>query len=327
LARAAYSPSDTILLDDCLSAVDAHVGKAILEKCLISGPLSDRTRILVTHALHVLPNVDRIIVIDNGQIVEEGTYTELMADSSADTTKDNRRGMFKQLMNEYGSLEKTSEDADNTKAAPAAVSEAGIAPVASKKGVKSEAQALMTAEERNTGAVTGETYLKYFRAGGSIAWGPAILTFVLLQQASQVINNLFLGYWSAESLPGFSNNDYMAAYAGLGAAQAIFTFVCSFSVSILGLRTSLALFGGALYGVLRSPVHFFDTTPLGRIVSRLSKDQDTLDTQLPSSAYLFFTTASSVLGTVFLVFYTFPLLGILFVPLSIFYWFVAIFYR
>jgi ATP-binding cassette subfamily C (CFTR/MRP) protein 1 len=119
----------------------------------------------------------------------------------------------------------------------------------------------------------------------------------------------------------------MSAYAGLGAAQAVMTFITSFSVSILGLRTSLTFFGAALYGVLRSPVSFYDTTPMGRIISRLSKDQDTLDSQLPNSAYQFFSVSSSVVGTVFLVFYTFPLLGVIFAPLSVFYCFVAIFYR
>lgn len=74
LARAAYSDSDIVLLDDPLSAVDAHVGKAILEKCLLSGPFADKTRILVTHALHVLARTDYIYLIDNGEIAEEGTF-------------------------------------------------------------------------------------------------------------------------------------------------------------------------------------------------------------------------------------------------------------
>jgi ABC-type bacteriocin/lantibiotic exporter with double-glycine peptidase domain len=75
LARAAYSSSDVVLLDDSLSAVDAYVGKAILENCLLNGPLADRTRILVTHALHVLDQTDYIYVMEDGAITEEGTYT------------------------------------------------------------------------------------------------------------------------------------------------------------------------------------------------------------------------------------------------------------
>lgn len=74
LARAAYSKSDIVLLDDPLSAVDAYVGKAILENCLLNGPLSDRTRILVTHSLHVLDKLDYIYVMDNGEVIEQGTY-------------------------------------------------------------------------------------------------------------------------------------------------------------------------------------------------------------------------------------------------------------
>ena len=74
LARAAYSQSDIVILDDPLSAVDAYVGWAILEECLLTGPLANRTRILVTHALHVLDKLDYIYVMENGKIAEQGTY-------------------------------------------------------------------------------------------------------------------------------------------------------------------------------------------------------------------------------------------------------------
>ena len=66
--------AEIVLLDDPLSAVDAHVGKAIMENCLLSGPLSHTTRVLVTHSLSALPFVDYIYVLDNGRIVEQGTY-------------------------------------------------------------------------------------------------------------------------------------------------------------------------------------------------------------------------------------------------------------
>jgi energy-coupling factor transporter ATP-binding protein EcfA2 len=78
LAHSSYSHwtlADIVLLDDPLSAVDAHVGKAIMENCLLSGPLSHCTRVLVTHSLSALPYVDYIYVLDDGRIVEQGTYT------------------------------------------------------------------------------------------------------------------------------------------------------------------------------------------------------------------------------------------------------------
>ena len=74
LARACYSQADILLLDDPLSAVDAYVGKSITDNCLLSGPLATRTRVLVTHMLHVLDKTDYIYVMDNGKIIEQGSY-------------------------------------------------------------------------------------------------------------------------------------------------------------------------------------------------------------------------------------------------------------
>lgn len=82
LARAAYSSSPIVLLDDPLSSVDSHVGKAILENCLLSGPLKSRTRVLVTHALHILDSTDYIYVLDEGKIVEQGKYQVINSSSA-----------------------------------------------------------------------------------------------------------------------------------------------------------------------------------------------------------------------------------------------------
>ncbi|CAJ0841832.1 11126_t:CDS:10, partial [Entrophospora sp. SA101] len=91
IARAVYFDADIILLDDPLSAVDAHVGKSLFANC-IQGALANKTRILVTHHLHILANVDYVIVMKDGEIVEQGTYDELMKASKN----------FAQLIEEYG---------------------------------------------------------------------------------------------------------------------------------------------------------------------------------------------------------------------------------
>lgn len=71
MARAVYAETDMYLLDDPLSAVDAHVGKHMFEEC-IDKYLKGKTRILVTHQLQYLRNVDRIIVLKDGVIQAEG---------------------------------------------------------------------------------------------------------------------------------------------------------------------------------------------------------------------------------------------------------------
>ncbi|XP_054155852.1 ATP-binding cassette sub-family C member 3-like [Oppia nitens] len=80
LARAVYSGADLYLLDDPLSAVDSHVGKHIVSKVLDSrtGILSNKTRLLVTNQLFVLPDVDLIVVIKDGIITSVGTYDNLL---------------------------------------------------------------------------------------------------------------------------------------------------------------------------------------------------------------------------------------------------------
>ncbi|VTJ83521.1 Hypothetical predicted protein [Marmota monax] len=80
LARAVYSGADIYLLDDPLSAVDVHVGKQLFEKVIgSSGLLKNKTRILVTHNLTLLPHVDFIVVMESGRVAQMGTYEELLS--------------------------------------------------------------------------------------------------------------------------------------------------------------------------------------------------------------------------------------------------------
>ncbi|XP_028632028.1 canalicular multispecific organic anion transporter 1 [Grammomys surdaster] len=80
LARATYQNADIYILDDPLSAVDAHVGKHIFNKVVgPNGLLNGKTRILVTHGIHFLPQVDEIVVLGKGIILEKGSYRDLLS--------------------------------------------------------------------------------------------------------------------------------------------------------------------------------------------------------------------------------------------------------
>ena len=79
LARAVYSQSDLLLLDDPLSAVDVHVGKHIFQKVIgPEGILQKTTRVLVTHGIGYLPQVDDIVVLKDGRVSEQGPYAPLL---------------------------------------------------------------------------------------------------------------------------------------------------------------------------------------------------------------------------------------------------------
>ncbi|XP_047481887.1 multidrug resistance-associated protein 1-like isoform X2 [Penaeus chinensis] len=80
LARAVYSDTDIVLLDDPLSAVDAHVGRFIFDNVIgPQGILRGKTRLLVTHSVTFLPCVDEVIVMRDGRVVERGSYPDLVA--------------------------------------------------------------------------------------------------------------------------------------------------------------------------------------------------------------------------------------------------------
>ena len=103
LARAVYSNQDIYLLDDPLSAVDAHVSRHLFEKVIgPNGLLRHKTRILVTHRASVLTNVDQIFVLKDGAISEMGTFEELIANN----------GDFSEFVEQYIQQKTTSEEDD-----------------------------------------------------------------------------------------------------------------------------------------------------------------------------------------------------------------------
>jgi ABC-type multidrug transport system ATPase subunit len=173
LARATYYNADILLLDDPLSAVDAHVGKHLFEKC-ISTALAGKTRVLVTHQLHVLPKVDYILVMKDGEIAEEGTFAQLLEN----------KGEFSSLMEEYGGVDHAEEDSTEDIVTQSAKSEGKKVVEDNGPGIPSKA--LMTTEERNTGAVQAHIY-KYWidNAGGWLAV-LLIVFFLCLMPTSNV---------------------------------------------------------------------------------------------------------------------------------------------
>uniref|UniRef100_A0A8U7P8D9 Multidrug resistance-associated protein 1 n=1 Tax=Corvus moneduloides TaxID=1196302 RepID=A0A8U7P8D9_CORMO len=101
LARAVYCNADVYLLDDPLSAVDAHVGKHIFEKVIgPKGILKNKTRVLVTHAVNYLPQMDTILVMTDGEISEMGSYQELLQQD----------GAFAEFLRTYANAEQTMEN-------------------------------------------------------------------------------------------------------------------------------------------------------------------------------------------------------------------------
>ena len=278
IARAIYFNSELVLMDDPLSAVDAHVGRHIMDQA-ICGLLKDKCRILATHQLWVLNRCDRIIWMQDGRIATIDTFDNLMA-TNAD---------FVALIANNAQEEK-KEEADN-------VNEDEIE--AEKKDQKRKktkpAAALMQTEERAVRSVSWSVYTSYIKASGSILVLPFVALLLIASQGANICTSLWLSWWTQDKF-GFSTGEYIGTYAALGAAQALLMFAFSVALSVFGTEASKVMLHRAINGVLRAPMSFFDTTPLGRITNRFSKDIDTMDNNLTDAIRFFFITMGMIIS-------------------------------
>ncbi|KAK4689734.1 hypothetical protein P7C73_g391, partial [Tremellales sp. Uapishka_1] len=298
IARALYFDADIILFDDPLSAVDAHVGKALFNDAILGLRNRGKTVVLVTHALHFLPWVDCIYTILQGHIVESGAYADLLKN----------KGPFSRLVAEFGgsAQEKEEHDAEEEDAIEAIGATAVKAPQTVRLTKKLMGKAagtgklegrLMTSETRKTGTVGRKGYLHAGRARYTF---PLTLLFATMMQGSQVMSTVWLTYWQEEKFAE-SINFYEGVYAALGISQAIFTFLMGAMMCILCYLSSNNLHYGAIQHVFYSPMSVFDTVPLGRIMSIFGKDIDTLDNQLADSLRMMAMTMISLIGSIIII--------------------------
>ncbi|MCJ1375345.1 hypothetical protein MMC20_006580 [Loxospora ochrophaea] len=310
IARAIYFNSDIVLMDDPLSAVDAHVGRHMFDNA-ICGLLKDKCRILATHQLHVLNRCDRIIWLQEGRIEAIDTFDNLMRDN----------GGFQKMMASTAQEEKAEEakkvDEDEI--------EDGKKDAKKRKSNKRGA-ALMQQEERAVKSVSWSVYAAYVRASGSILYGPMVLSLLVLTQCANIATSLWLSYWTSNKF-GFATGQYIGVYAGLGVIQALLMFSFSVSLSILGTTASRKMLQRAMTSTLRAPMSFFDTTPLGRITNRFSKDVDIMDNNLTDAIRMYFLTMAMITSVFVLIIVFFHYFAIALGPLFLMFLFSAAYYR
>ena len=317
LARAVYSNSDIILMDDPLSAVDAHVGSYLFNE-LIKTALKGMTRVLVTHRLHILPQVDYILVMDNGTVVERGTYQELMG-------KKNEGGLLAKLM---ADVDFDQHEEEQKKAVSSSPTASASVPKKSEKAPMNENKAkLITKEERASGQVTSGVYKHYVVLSGGY-WFFAFLMFVMaVSQGSRIANDLWLNVWIYNQVPTFAKWQYQITYFGLGLFQALIMVAGGLMFVYSSMRASREIHSKALKKVFHSPMAWFDSQPLGRIINRFSRDLETIDNLLPEVYRALFYTGLMALSIFILISIVLPIFLAPLIPILIGYWYLQKYYR
>lgn len=313
IARAIYFNADIILMDDPLSAVDAHVGKHIMDNA-ICGLLRNKCRILATHQLHVLDRCDRIIWVEEGRVQAVDTFDALMSSNEG----------FQQLMK----TTKKEEEHDAEEVADEVDEDAKGAKKDAKKTAKRQkkAVALMQVEDRATKSVSWGVWIAYIKAGGGIWVGPLVFILLVLSQGANIVTSLWLSYWTSDKF-GYSEGAYIGAYAAFGFSQALFMFLFSWAVAVFGTEAGKTMLHRAITRVLRAPMSFFDTTPLGRITNRFSKDIDVLDNTITDSMRMYFITLAMIISVFILIVSYYYYYAIALGPLFLIFLFSAAYYR
>uniref|UniRef100_A0A670ZSU0 ABC-type glutathione-S-conjugate transporter n=1 Tax=Pseudonaja textilis TaxID=8673 RepID=A0A670ZSU0_PSETE len=327
LARAVYSNADIYLLDDPLSAVDAHVGRHIFDKVLgPEGLLQNKTRILVTHNLSFLAQVDDIVVLEAGTVTERGSYSTLLANS----------GSFAQLLNTYGNQQDNIHEEEAMGKVITKDTASGITLVLTghpghlnEKKTMSEfkGQRLIDKEAVETGKVKLFTYLRYFRA---IGWGLSICILIsnIGQAASFIGFNLWLSDWTNDALH-YQNETYPVTRdvrVGIYGTLGLFLLIATGLTSFGAIRASRVMHEQLLSNILRVPMSFFDSTPTGRIMNRFAKDIFTVDETIPISLRSWMSCFFMILSTLVIICIATPYFAIITLLLGILYYFILQFY-
>ncbi|RUS35015.1 ABC transporter type 1, transmembrane domain-containing protein [Jimgerdemannia flammicorona] len=315
LARAVYADADVYLLDDPLSAVDAHVDRALFENVIgPEGLLKEKTRVLVTHGIHHLQNVDEIVALERQRVAECGTYAELMA----------LQGETYKLLVEYSSRPKKEEEEGEAELEEKELDgkvlpvEKEVEPTEEKKlnnGV------LVEEERREEGQIGWKVYVTYLKAC-SLRYVVMFMVVMLLSQGVSVGSRYWLQNWSTQLDAASSIGYYLGIYILLVFGYAFFSFMTGWILlAVAGIRASRVLHGQLLERVFRLKMSFFDTTPLGRITNRFSKDLSSIDEKIPLMMQNWVFMLTSTISSIIVIGVTTPIFLAIVPPITYaFYW-------
>ncbi|KAI8640841.1 P-loop containing nucleoside triphosphate hydrolase protein [Parasitella parasitica] len=319
LARAVYSRAQNVLMDDVLSAVDAHTAKHIYEKCLLGSLMKNRTRILITHHVKLCVKASGYIVhIDAGRASLVGTPSELRENGQL-------ASIFESEQEDIAVEEDAQEEKAIESTLPAAAAADGLASDADN--IQKKPRALVEEETRATGMVKVRLYKLYINMVGSPFFWMVMAILVIGSRGLDVTENWWIKQWSqsyeTESNGTNSNNvmiqqgaisqpkpfyayrplvametdtdnfhildkedDTLNYYLGIYCLITLTNIVVGtarFAVLFWGvLGANKQLYAELLHRVFRAPLRFFDTTPIGRILNRFSKDFETIDSSIPN---------------------------------------------
>ncbi|KAL9636160.1 MAG: hypothetical protein Q9164_002999, partial [Protoblastenia rupestris] len=305
-ARALYSRAGILVLDDIFSAVDAHVGRQLFEEALTGELGQDRTRILVTHHVALcLPKADYVVLVAEGTVQQAESPTELR-----------RMGVLDQIVNQptkthaisakaETAMESASEE-DLMYKVLSASSQTSYLIDEGKTVVmpKSRTNKFVEDEKKEKGSIKLSIYRDYLTTSGGIWYWLPVLFLFIGHQGLVLGRSWFISIWThsyknesaayhmlvqryvkypEDVFVESKNADlgfYLGIYLGLSVILCITGTFRYFFVYTRSIRASKELFEKMTFAILRAPLRWLDTVPVGRILNRFTADFEAIDSKL-----------------------------------------------
>lgn len=316
-ARALYSRAGILVLDDIFSAVDAHVGRHLYEEALTGELGQGRTRILVTHHIELcLPTTSYAVVLSDGTVEHAGSVEELQrAGVLSQILFDEQQAQSRPSEQYEDQNQLDFHDNSGESLVKVLTMESETAPTFSH-GVldaKFEGQPKKFTEEeaRETGAIKVSIYKEYLEtSGGAWFWIPILLFYAIYQamllgrawwvslwtrsyethesqavlfsqnKAFYLVDHVASKRFATQSQDNPSLTFYLSIYVGISVAICFMGTIRYFCVFVGSLRASRILFERLTHTVLRAPLRWLDTVPVGRILNRFTADFVAVDSRM-----------------------------------------------
>lgn len=281
--------------------------------------MSGKTRLFVTNQLQFLKFCDSVVALGGGTVVEQGNFADLIANENGEVTR-----LLKEASKDGSGSSGKNSSQDKTKA-PAEKEQSKDAPA----GPIKEAAALVTKEERAIGAVSWSVYKKYLQAGGGYFKFGLVYFGFMLSVGNALANSAWVSYWTSDS-PDYERHTeafYLSLFFALSVTLGVFTFIRAFLLARFGVAASESLHRNLLDSILRAPQSFYDTTPLGRILSRFSKDLYSIDVELADYFDFFLFCSLQVVTSLSTIMFVTPWFGVAIVPLGFLYFKILNYFR
>mmetsp|Transcript_25521 Transcript_25521/g.55782 ORF Transcript_25521/g.55782 Transcript_25521/m.55782 type:complete len:1460 (+) Transcript_25521:445-4824(+) len=337
LARAVYSRPDVAIFDDPLSALDASTGKLVFEKLFKSNDkdlLAEAAIVLVTHAAHFLHLVDKIMILVDGRAAFVGHYDALSKCKPNDQAEADAINAILFAIRE----DTNGNGLDPTDGNVLVGDE-------SRKSSVPEAQEggdLMTAEEREFGLSDWRTWMEWYHYAGGFLFVFAAVVTLGADRFFYVAAEWWLASWTSavsEPIERF-NRTYPPQTDGKNAQYeyiVTYSIILSISFGAALVRTQCIVQGGARSSnqllklmtsrILRAPMQYFETTPLGRILNRFTFDTEILDITLTQNMTMLMTASGWFFTAIILMAVILPWQLISLALILVVYWVLLLRYR